>query len=666
MKKLIYTLLILLSVVLVSCGTEPTKEVPTEAPSTQAPETTEAETKALFNDEDYVGLVVSVPEEVKFTLYKGFNKSSGVKESETKVIGSEKRLYYANLAAGDYTYVAKKTGYYTLTKNLLIWPKQKHTFIDANPGKREGAHYEAGDVLAYTDELYANVLVTKKDEWTDVKEAFETPYFTRESYEVGKNRQTSNDEAEAFLKGLAAATKEMAVFSYGTSPQYGLNMMAAVFAKDVNFDDCTTYEMAAERVKAAGRPTVLVMGGMHGNEPAGAEGTLAISKYLATGDGHALLDKLNIVVVPRVNPEGMYNYTRKNVANDIDMNRDHLHLKAYEVVELHKLYQTFGPLVTIDMHEYTAKNDSQNSDTPYYDIYSSTGPTMWEGEDIQNFGLNALRSAFEGLRAKDFTCHFYPYEGVKTVNTNNLSTGRSYYAFNGTVTFLIESRGINADFSDFQRRVVAHMITCKGLLEYCAANVDTLKSTVKAEQESIVARGATYDPSSVLPLETRSSKISHGEFETRNVNFLIGDVSGKSTECHTYFIDEVVASRTRPTAYVVPKDAAGADEVVRLLGLHLVECVEAAPGTKISLRQYQKESGNVKLSGEKTVTFEKGAYVFQMDQVTANILAIMMEPDTGDAKDYKGTFVQNGVLGENADGTYPIYRFEHNLSQKTW
>lgn len=57
------------------------------------------------------------------------------------------------------------------------------------------------------------------------------------------------------------------------------------------------------------------------------------------------------------------------------------------------------------------------------------------------------------------------------------------------------------------------------------------------------------------------------------------------------------------------------------------------------------------------VTFEKGAYVIPMDQVSGNVIAMIMEPDVNDSNGYDGTLVQYGVVSyDETTKNFPIYR----------
>ena len=72
---------------------------------------------------------------------------------------------------------------------------------------------------------------------------------------------------------------------------------------------------------------MLLIGQQHGDEPAGSEALLVIAQELAQGLLEPLLDQINVVIVPRANPDGAATGTR-STANGVDMNRDHLLLNT--------------------------------------------------------------------------------------------------------------------------------------------------------------------------------------------------------------------------------------------------------------------------------------------------------------------------------------------------
>ena len=55
-----------------------------------------------------------------------------------------------------------------------------------------------------------------------------------------------------------------------------------------------------------------------------------------------------------------------------------------------------------------------------------------------------------------------------------------------------------------------------------------------------------------------------------------------------------------------------------------------------------------------------GPYFFPMDQESANILALLMEPDVTDVKTYKGTLAQSARI-PSQNGAFPIYRYIRDL-----
>ena len=81
----------------------------------------------------------------------------------------------------------------------------------------------------------------------------------------------------------------------------------------------------------------------------------------------------------------------------------------------------------------------------------------------------------------------------------------------------------------------------------------------------------------------------------------------------------------------------------------------------------EKKAGfTADLRDAANVTFEKGAYVIPMDQVSGNVIAMIMEPDVNDSNGYDGTLVQYGVVSyDETTKNFPIYRYEGNDPRTT-
>lgn len=66
-------------------------------------------------------------------------------------------------------------------------------------------------------------------------------------------------------------------------------------------------------------PAVLVLGGVHGDEPQGAEVASKLVEYIRLN--HAEFADKHVVIIPRVNPDGLAAGTRANF-NGVDLNRN--------------------------------------------------------------------------------------------------------------------------------------------------------------------------------------------------------------------------------------------------------------------------------------------------------------------------------------------------------
>ena len=145
----------------------------------------------------------------------------------------------------------------------------------------------------------------------------------------------------------------------------------------------------------------------------------------------------------------------------------------------------------------------------------------------------------------------------------------------------------------------------------------------------------------------------------------LGDGSSLYAEASgtIYGYDEMARTRIRPTAYVLPKGQDWVQEAVSVLTKNGIEYYELPENTTVMLQQYMGSAADAQLTEETAVTFDEGAYVFPMNQVGANVLAMTMEPDVTDSDGYNGTLVQSGVVSAE-NGVFPIYRYIHDLNDQ--
>ena len=155
------------------------------------------------------------------------------------------------------------------------------------------------------------------------------------AFQPGRTDLTSHAEVLAFVESLARQSSRIQVQTIGQS-QRGLPLpMALLSTKGYN----------------PALPTVMVIAQQHGNEPAGGEAALALAQQLA-GPRSALLDAVNVLIIPRGNPDGAERFVRATHSG-VDVNRDHLLLRKPEARAITAATLRYSPQVVLDLHEFT-------------------------------------------------------------------------------------------------------------------------------------------------------------------------------------------------------------------------------------------------------------------------------------------------------------------------
>lgn len=112
------------------------------------------------------------------------------------------------------------------------------------------------------------------------------------------------------------------------------------------------------RLGREGGRRVLVWARQHGDEPDCTAALCCVLRELTSSDGNALteeiLDKLDIVVFPMVNPDGVARFTRES-SHGIDLNRDAVALATPEAQALFRLKEEFEPEFCFNLHDMSPR-----------------------------------------------------------------------------------------------------------------------------------------------------------------------------------------------------------------------------------------------------------------------------------------------------------------------
>ncbi|MDR1916658.1 MAG: hypothetical protein LBQ58_08805 [Synergistaceae bacterium] len=509
-------------------------------------------------------------------------------------------------------------------------------------------------------------------------EGFKTPVFTNLPRHF--QQLTTQDEMMAYLRNLAQTNPKVHLYILGRTRNLDYEFPIVVVTEE-DIPESATFDEAAKILREGSKVNVFETGQVHANEAAGGEAALVLIQEMAGEYGDSLLDRLNFVCVPRLNPEGSYLYQRTSYTG-IDINRDHMRIQSIELEFSHKAFNKVMPEVVFDNHEYdfwTVSRVASGTDTGRYylgntsfnaeDIESTPATSLNNDPDVNYFAMNTaavrLHSAIEGSGLRG-----YHYAG--TGYTVNNAIARAYYAIRGSVSLLFETRGIGGGRQNFARRVFSQVVASKSLIETAAINASALKQMVATARQRVIDKGRVYgEEGDTLKLyQTASGNTRTAYYCTNRTYWLDGTLRTENAPVTQSMNDTVQHSRPRPTAYVIPKDITSSqmdlDTVKYIMDVQGAEWYEIAPGSTVPLQQYYRigesnwagNTPSADLRPEDNVTFPNGAIVFPMDQEPGNVIGLFFEPDVRDSSSYNGTIAQSGLVSHDISTmNYPYYRF---------
>ena len=452
--------------------------------------------------------------------------------------------------------------------------------------------------------------------------------------QAGRTGYTTQDELQSMVRELAASAAPAAQLVSLGSSQRGVALEALLFTQNT--------DPSAAALQRSGRPTVLLVGQVHGDEPAGAEALLVVAQELARGSLRNLLDRVNVLVLPRVNPDGAQAGTAAT-ANGSDIDRDQLLLGSAEAQALARLLREYQPTVVVQAHEYAVADAlyvQKFGAVQRYDAllqYAGTG-------NLPPFATKAAEEWFRepllaSLKQQGLSTQ-WAYTTSNDVADKRLSMGgtqadslRTAAGLRNAVSIVVESRGAGIGRAQLKRRIHTQVVALTSVLQSAAARgadllklrqyVDTEVSAQTCQGQVVVEAGLTASEYTLQMLDPTS-----GAERSINVNW------------ETSLALREVKTRARPCGYWLAADQADAVARLRLLGLRVDKL------TAMGVVQGEmfgdggaRQGGALKVEGGiALLDAPVGSYYVPLGQPLANLAIAALEPDA------PGSYFANGVI----------------------
>jgi hypothetical protein len=385
------------------------------------------------------------------------------------------------------------------------------------------------------------------------------------------SKVTSYNEISAYLQLLDSGSDLISVEKSGTSV-LGRDLFALKFSS-------STFGKDPSKIK------VLIIAQQHGNEQSGKEGALLLSDELLKPANRYLFDRIDLLVVPQMNPDGSELNRREN-ENGQDLNRNHLVLTEPETIALHRLFDQYLFEVTLDVHEYFPFGETwkklgyrKNSDET---LGTTDNVNIAESiKDLSNRSyIPFLQKYFTDRHVTFFTyCPGGPPE-VDYIrhSTFDINDGRQSFGIQNTFSFIQEGKnGEDNYIENMKHRAEGQMTGMMGLLEYTFQNKDLIMKMVADERATLIHEV----PGKSISIQ--SEHVKNGEILRLPV-YSYYSKSDSVVEVKDYRpVVKSIYDVKKPAGYLIPKQMKELTDWVERQGLSWNNFI---PGKEYKIEQY--------------------------------------------------------------------------------
>lgn len=285
------------------------------------------------------------------------------------------------------------------------------------------------------------------------------------------------------------------------------------------------------------RLRVMIVGSLHGTEPAGGEAILMLARDFIEGPSRAMLDWMEFILVPVGNPDGRESGERIR-AGSIDVSA----LKSPENRALVDVLVRWQPDVFIDLHESTIYKPETLARQGYLtdfeaQIEIANNPNV--DESIRALSRERIRPAVvsrlqrQGLRARDYIGEIRDIGQPIAHGSLTLRNLRNRVGVEGVFSFVVENRldppgGTYPTPQNIGARTAKQFLSLRTVLSVCLAERREIaarsrvarKAWQEANADERVFLTASYAPDperKIIPVRLR--RIVDGKLEIRDFRY---------------------------------------------------------------------------------------------------------------------------------------------------
>ena len=463
---------------------------------------------------------------------------------------------------------------------------------------------------------------------------------------AGFERTPGYDETVAWLRRLAAAAPEIQLVPLGKSPE-GRTIWMVVASR--------ARARTPRALRAAGKPTLLVQGGIHAGEIDGKDAGLMLLRDLVAGPRKGLLDGANFLLVPIFNVDGHERasaFTRINqrgptpsgwrtTARNLNLNRDYGKLDAPEMRALVRALDAWDPELYLDIH-VTDGIDYQ------YDVTFGHNRRGWSSA-IGDW----LADVFTPAVAADLTAQGHVPGGL-VFPVDDLDLAKGIGRGNAQLRFstgYADARHLpmvlveNHSLKPYRQRVLGTYVLVESALRLLARDKALLRAVIasdrarRAPEVALDWKARTGPPQTIdfagVSYRTEPSAVSGGPR-------VVWTGQPQAMRLPLFMADAPTATARRPRAYWVPP---AWPEVVERLRAHGIRVERLAAPREVDVEAYRLRDpkldpapfeGHVRLTA--TATPEKrherltaGWTRVSTDQPLGDLALLLLEPGSADS-----------------------------------